>query len=394
MTALPLTPDFEDWRNDVPVARVQAKGGHLLVEWADGKSAQFHALLLAENDPAEDKLHPKSRETLTSPLDFATNLTLTDARITDEGAVEVEWSSDAPPSRFHPGWLRGIGWFSDEETGAPALPSAPQTWDAALLPEPPTFDGPAALVDPKVELAWLEALARFGIARLEGLPQQDGLLEDVVTRIGPVRESNFGRQYTLEIKDDPDSNAFTSEALLQHIDMPTRESPHGLQFLYCRANTTSGGEGVYCDGFKIAEDIRRDHPEFFESLTKDIWLYNNRARTTDYRAEGPIVQLDARGAISAIRYTPWLRAPLKAPLAVQDRAYKAFRCFTQHAQDERYWLTFRYRPGDLLCFDNRRALHGRLGYDAKGGERFIEGIYSDRDDLFSRIRMLRKETAA
>ena len=57
--------------------------------------------LLAENDPAEDKLHPKSRETLTSPLDFATNLTLTDARITDEGAVEVEWSSDAPSSQFH-----------------------------------------------------------------------------------------------------------------------------------------------------------------------------------------------------------------------------------------------------------------------------------------------------
>ena len=119
------------------------------------------------------------------------------------------------------------------------------------MPEPPTFDGPTVLQDSGAELAWLEALAQYGIARLEKLPQQDGLLEHVVTRIGPVRESNFGRQYTLEIKDDPDSNAFTSDALLQHIDMPTRESPHGLQFLYCRANTTTGGEGVYCDGIKI-----------------------------------------------------------------------------------------------------------------------------------------------
>lgn len=46
--------------------------------------------------------------------------------------------------------------------------------------------------------------------------------------------------------------------------------------------------------------------------------------------------------------------------------------------------------GDLLAFDNRRVLHGRRGYDAHGGKRFIEGIYGDRDDLHSSIRTLRR----
>ena len=67
------------------------------------------------------------------------------------------------------------------------------------------------------------------MARLTGLPQEDGLLEQIVEKIGPVRESNFGREYQLEIKDIPDSSAYTARALLQHIDMPTRERPHGLQ---------------------------------------------------------------------------------------------------------------------------------------------------------------------
>ena len=53
-------------------------------------------------------------------------------------------------------------------------------------------------------------------------------------------------------------------------------------------------------------------------------------------------------------------------------------------------MIFDYRPGDLVAFDNRRVLHGRNGYDAQGGERFIEGIYSDRDDLLSAIRTTRR----
>ena len=191
------------------------------------------------------------------------------------------------------------------------------------------------------------------------VPQQDGLLEKIVTRIGPVRESIIGRQYVLEIKDDPDSQAFTPDALLQHIDMPTRETPHGLQFLCTRSNTTTGGEGIYVDAYQVAEDMRQEEPEHFRSLVTDVWEYSNRARRSDYRAKGPVVETDARGSITGGRYNTFLRAPLKAPLEVQARACKAYRAFCARAQDPRYGMVFRYEPGDLLAFDNRRALHGQ-----------------------------------
>ncbi len=384
----PITPDFDLWATEIKPKTVRSENGALWVGWSDGQTSQYHAFLLAENDPSSDTLHPLSRETTLSPLDLPEDLQVVSAEIESDGTVRVQWSHDRGPSRFHPGWLRGNGWFGEKSAPSPEV-----LWTAKEQSEPPTFDGPKALGDPAVFLSWLTALRDYGVARIENLPNEDGLLMQVVERIGPVRESNFGRMYTLEIKNDPDSNAFTSDALMQHIDMPTRECPHGLQFLFCRDNSTSGGEGIYADAYRIAADLAAEEPEHYEALCEIEWTYNNRSKTTSYRATGPVIEHNGHGRITGIRYNTWLRAPLVASLKDQDRAYRSYRAFAVRAQDPTYQMKFAYRPGDLLAFDNRRTLHGRNGYDAKGGTRFIEGIYSDRDDLYSAIRSLERTLA-
>lgn len=384
MLDLPGTPDFDVWPIVHIATGVAAAGEEITVSWSDGVETRYHALMLRENSPDPETIHPQAREMAISPLDIPGDIAFAAAEIDAAGAIAVVWS-DGGRSRYHPGWLRAHGWME-----APDAPPPRTLWIGSELAAPPSFDGPAALEDPDVFLDWLEALRDYGVARLRGLPQQDGLLEAIVTRIGPVRESNFGRQYVLEIKDDPDSQAYTSGKLLQHIDLPTRETPFGLQFLYTRANTTTGGEGIYVDAYRVAEDMRREEPEHFQSLVTDVWEYNNRARLSDYRGRGPVVEIDADGRIVGVRYNTFLRAPLKAPVAVQSRAYRAYRAFCARAQDPRYELLVRYEPGDLFAFDNRRALHGRRGYDAKGGARFIEGVYSDRDDLYAQIRLLKR----
>ena len=382
---LPITPDFDLWPVTATPQIARAEQNALCIEWSDGRISRYHPFLLAENDPSPETLHPLSRETTLSPLDLPDDLAVTSAAIEAGGAVVVGWSHGRTESRFHPGWLLGNGWFGDRPDRGTAI-----LWTAEEQPEPSTFDGPAALSDPELFLSWLLALRDYGVARLENLPDQDGLLMQIVDRIGPVRESNFGRMYTLEIKDDPDSNAFTCDALLQHIDMPTRECPHGLQFLFCRENTTLGGEGVYADAYRIAADLAVEEPEHFEALCEIEWTYNNRSKTSDYRAAGPVIERTESGRVTGIRYNTWLRAPLVASLEDQDRAYRSYRAFAARAQNPKYQMRFAYRPGDLLAFDNRRALHGRNGYDAAGGVRFIEGVYSDRDDLHSAIRSLER----
>ena len=387
MPPLPWTPDFDHHPVVYTIRSAQIVDGHVQLGWSDGRTSSHHALLLRENSPDDATVHPLSREMLISPLDLPSDLRAVSVQVDDDGALLVTWSHGGDASRFHPGWLRNHAWFDD----TPPVKSACVLWTAASQPEPPTFDGPSTLADPALFLNWLQALRDYGVARLRGLTPRDGLLEQVVTRIGPVRESNFGRMYTLEVKDDPDSNAYTSSALLQHSDMPTRESPHGLQFLLCRENTTTGGEGVYVDALCIADDMRREQPAMFDCLTTVVWEFNNRAKTSSYRAHGPIFETDADGQVTGVRYTAWLRAPLQAPLAVQDRAYSSVRALTARAQDPAYQMVFAYQSGDLLAFDNRRVLHGRRGYDAAGGKRFIEGIYSDRDDLHSAIRVLQRQ---
>ena len=53
-------------------------------------------------------------------------------------------------------------------------------------------------------------------------------------------------------------------------------------------------------------------------------------------------------------------------------------------------ITSAFAPGDLVGFDNRRILHGRDAFDPAAGRRRLRGCYLDHDDLFSRLRVLRR----
>jgi gamma-butyrobetaine dioxygenase len=386
MSQLPWTPDFQYWPIDHQITSVAIADELITLIWSDGVSSQYHPLLLRENSPEASTIHPLAREMAVLPIDLDDKVQISHAEVQVNGALEVVFT-DGLQSAYHPGWLRGVAWFGEDDYEAPSL------WRAGELAEPPSFDGPKILIDEVMFLAWLQALKQYGVARLQNLPDEDGLLERIVGQIGPIRETNFGRQYVLDIKHDPDSLAYTPSALPLHIDMPSRECPHGIQFLYIRENSVVGGQGTYVDAYRIAEDMRVEEPEHFVSLTTDHWQYANRAKDCDYRATGPVVETDVQGRITGIRYNTFLRSPMAAPPHIQGRAYRAYRAFCARAEDPRYLLPVTYNKGDLFAFDNRRALHGRLAYEDNQGRRFIEGIYADRDDLYSRIRLLKRNQA-
>ncbi len=390
MTDMPWTPDFETYPINARIRDAVSSDDAITLTWDDGLRSSYDLYLLRENSPEPTTIHPLSRELHMSILDLPEALRVERLGVTDDGVLEVKWGHSKITSRYHPGWLRSHAWFEDQpQTALPAL--TPYTlWDADCLQQPPSQPGIDTLEQPPLFLTWLETISEYGIARLRGLPDEDGLLEKIASRVGTLRESNFGRIYEVRIKHDPDSNAYTSVELPQHIDLPTREQPPGLQFLLCRVNSTSGGEGIYVDGFRIAQILREEHAEDFRALCEIPWVFNSRSPDFDYRSQRPVIALNADGSYAEIRFNAWLRAPLKAPLEQQHRAYRAFRCFARYAQDPALQLSFRYEPGDLLAFDNRRILHGRKAFSATGGDRLLEGVYMDRDELASRIRILRR----
>jgi hypothetical protein len=71
-----------------------------------------------------------------------------------------------------------------------------------------------------------------------------------------------------------------------------------------------------------------------------------------------------------------------------DRGYRAIHRFTQLCDSAKFRVAFPFRAGDCVVFDNRRVMHGREAFEEGAGDRHLRGCYVDRDDLYSRLRML------
>lgn len=378
----PLAPDFAP-HPESPLPTVTCEGAFLAATWPDGTRQRFHALFLRENEVTEGVIDAVTRERGIEVDRFAPDLTLRSAEITDT-ALRLTFS-DGHRARLDPHWLRSLAegrWRPDH--GIPT----PRPWETAEMPEPPSFDGPAALAEDATLHAFLAAAWEHGFARLRNLPVADGTVQRVGERIGTVRASNFGFLFSVETKPDPDSTAYTAVSLDGHTDLASRETQPGLQLLHCRENTATGGASTMADGFAVAEAIRAEDPDAFAALTTLPWVFTNRHRDTDYRCSGPLVETDATGTVTEIRNTGFLRFFPDMAEADIPRAYRAVQLYNALCRSDRFLCRTPFAAGDLVLFNNRRMLHGRDSFDPQSGIRRLQGCYLETDEILSRLRIL------
>ena len=144
---------------------------------------------------------------------------------------------------------------------------------------------------------------------------------------------------------------------------------------------------VHHDGFAVADHIRIHEPDTFEALATLPWVWANRSTETDVRWSAPVIGLDG-DRVDEIRIANTLRLFPDMQHADVDRSYRAIRRFIELCDSHEFRITFPLRPGDCVIFDNRRVLHGREAFEDGGAGRRLRGCYVDRDDLYSRLRML------
>lgn len=382
-TAPAEVPDFDAYPVRYRLTAARAEGRTVAATWDDGLECRYHVFWLRENAPDPETTHPVTREQALQLLDIPGDLTAVAAEVGAAGGLEVRWSS-GETSRYHPGWLRA---YSLGDEGFARLPER-RLWDAGLQESFPRFDGPAVLQDEAAFDRWAEALYITGAAILENLPAAPEVIETVPALLGPLRETNFGKVFDVRSRADATSNAYTAMALPLHTDLATREYKPGLQFLHCLENAAAGGDSLLADGFALAARIAEEDPEAYETLTRLPIAYTNKATDSDYRYESPMFRLGRDGALEEVRWSPWLRAPVKAPVEEVDRLYRGLRRAFALAAEPRFQVRIRLRPGELLGFDNRRLLHGRTGFDPATGSRWLRGCYVEREELESRLRIL------
>ncbi|GHD50865.1 gamma-butyrobetaine hydroxylase [Thalassobaculum fulvum] len=390
--APPLTPDFDVW----PVGRrpvsATVAGSDVVVTWEDGIASRFDFWWLIDNSPMPEHVNRTTREPTLDLSALPDDFHATAATVEAGGGLYVTWSHGVSASRYHPGWLAAHAYDAPAGGGFDADDRPrPVTWDAAAMAEPPSFDGSRILEDDAALEAWLTAVAVYGFGRLRGVPVEPGTVERVARRIGTVRETNFGRVFDVRSKVDPDSNAYTALELTPHVDLPTREYQPGLQILHCLENSASGGEAMMVDGFRLAEHLAAEEPGTYRILSTERFTFQNRAKTSDYRWLSPVIVLDpATGSPTEVRIAGFLRGPLALPAERVAPAYRALRRVFALSRDPRFRIAYGYRPGDLVLFDNRRLLHGRAAFDPAAGARWLQGIYLERDELHSCLRILRR----
>ena len=385
-----LTPDFDHYSQDYHIRSAAIIERGVSVIWDDGIESQFHVYWLRENAADALTCHPESKEQQIQLLELPEDLKVTEVGISDVGELLVNWST-GDCSRFNPGWLRAYCHKVGSTTFA--LPKR-QYWSKEDLGAVPRFDGPSVLTNRALFGQWCEALHIKGVAILNNLPTDETVIEQIPALIGPIRQSNFGYNFDVRTTTESTSNAYTSMALPLHTDLCTREYMPGLQFLHCLENSSDGGDSLLADGFYLAQLLKQQAPEHYATLSTVPMDFYNKAKDSDYRFSKPLISLDSEGELDEIRLSPWLRAPLNAPLETVDRSYRALRYLLQLSQQPEVCVTTRLQPGDLLAFDNRRIFHGRTGYDARKGNRWLRGCYGEREELWSQLRILERECRA
>ncbi|MDG1864741.1 MAG: TauD/TfdA family dioxygenase [Woeseiaceae bacterium] len=382
------TPDYSSY-SDRPIKNLLVHSLGLEVQYCNGEQSFHLASDLREFSTDEETTHPITREALISPLEIPDNFKIKKAILLDCGSVRVTWShqitsKDIGHSIFDAGWLYQTGLLDDLDF---PMNLEAQEWDAKDFDKIPICDGTVVMEDAGEFIKLLTNLIRYGVVIIKNLPIEKEVLQRLTSKIGTIRSSNFGTFFDVKTSKQPDSNAYTSGELLVHNDLSTREYIPGLQFLHCLENETDGGLSTLTDGFALAKYFRHKEPSVYKFLSNYPVNFASKGKSSDYRLKRSIFRHNEHGEIYEIRWTCWLRSPLRGSLEDMDGFYRAQKKFYHLANNSKFKVKFRLEPGDMICMDNRRILHGRTGFTENSGNRWIRGCYMDRDELWSALRV-------
>jgi trimethyllysine dioxygenase len=180
--------------------------------------------------------------------------------------------------------------------------------------------------------------------------------------------------------------AYTPKALRPHTDATYSHDAPGLQMLLCLAYDAQGGESLLVDGLRIAETLRAEAPDEFDTLTRIQVPGQYLGDGAHLMARRPAIRLDANGEIAQISFNNYDRAPFRLPDSEMAAFYDAIRAFDRLANDPALQWRHLLAPGELVVFDNWRVLHARLAFS---GYRKMTGCYVNREDFESALRVSR-----
>ena len=371
------------------ISKVSKNNSALNIEWSDGEKSNFHFMWLRDNGPtAHDK---DSRHRMFNILSVSTKIEPKTFKINKDGKLEIEWSEGNHISYYDQEWLRKNCYTINNNK---KYISPYHLWDNSLQKNLDSIkiDHDEIINSDEGLIKWLELLHYKGIAIVKNAPTEKESAFKVLNRISHTRETFFKTPFEVINIPKPNNSAYTAHALRNHMDLPWFENPPGYQFLHCLINSAKGGDSSAVDAFSVADYLRKNDEETFETLINVPLKFRDKDYTQDaYRSfHGPAISLTKDGDYNDIRFSVATMDALDCHPDIMDKVYKAHHKFGSLLHDDKFQIKFRMEPGDIFSFNNRRILHGRTAFDPNSGHRHLQGYYMDRDEIIGRLNYLKK----
>jgi gamma-butyrobetaine dioxygenase len=353
------------------------------IRWDDGHVSRFHWIWLRHNCRCDKCWNNQGEQTRQVVVDIPQDIAPASAMVDNQGRLVITWAPDGHVTDYAPGWLRAHCYSALERNKRRHRPTL---WDSGFASSMPIFDRADVQVGNLGNLQLLERLRDYGVARMRGAALTTDEIERLAELIGFVRETNYGRFLDVITKPSAKILAYTSEYLSVHTDDPYRDLPPAFGMFHCLSADSTGGDSILVDGFKIAETLRKEHPEAFDILSRIPQQYSRyHEDDVDFRYEARMISTDYWAEVSGFRYADRPLAPLDIEEDYVEAFYDAFRKLTALTRRSEFEIRFRLVPGDVLLFDNHRVLHGRTGLS---GGRHLRTCYFEREVFRSRLRVL------
>ena len=374
---------------EIQISKVSKGNSTLNVEWSDGEKSNFNFMWLRDNCPtAHDK---DSRHRMFNILDVSTNIEPRNYKINEEGKLEIVWSEGNHTSYYDQKWLRNNCYTikNKKDYISPYL-----LWNSSLQNNLKSIhiEHDEIINSDEGLIKWLELLHFKGIAIVKNSPVDKESAFPVLNRISHTRETFFKTPFEVINIPKPNNSAYSAHALNNHMDLPWFENPPGYQFLHCLINSAKGGDSSAVDAFAVAEYLKKNEKEIFDTLVNIPLKFRDKDYTQEAHRSfyGPAISLTKDGDYNDIRFSVATMDALDCHPDIMDKVYKAHHKFGSLLHDDKFQIKFRLEPGDIFSFNNRRLLHGRTAFNPNSGNRHLQGYYMDRDEIIGRLNFLKK----
>ena len=237
----------------------------------------------------------------------------------------------------------------------------------------------------------LQNFYKYGFVIIKKTPVDENFLVKFANSIGTVRPTNFGTTFNVRSEKNYNDLAYTTHHIAAHTDNPYRKPVPCIQLLHCIYNEVKGGFSSVVAGFAVAEYLKKNHKDLFNTLASTKVRYRFVDKDVILENWGEIIELDENENPKHIRHSPRLDYVPILDKNKLEKFYKARRLFSKLCASKKFELKFKLETGDIIMFDNLRTLHGRTSFNKNEGKRFLKGCYIDHDSTEGKLRHLERK---